>query len=324
MAKQQQNTTNVNIPEEDIIEDEYYQEPNYMEEDETGGDEEVKKLSSKINLSKNGMLIALGVVAVLIAVVLFTGKLPIPKLSLGGGGDADSGIASGLLGSYDEAAESEGGEEGGAGEDNLVDLIIKDLKDYYPDYDITNDEELEQIVAVGTMEDGQAHKLVLDYNGETVEELIGDSAIVETADGTIVEEPATPAQTEGQAQAQPDTVQVPLSEYNKYPLSKKAQPFDDEAVAASADDEYYDEEFTPSVETTTERLIVEYERLPIKGTTAMVYSKALETGEEIIFAVTLRQYANLGPKGTTVVELTRSTGYGVKTIDKVNLVKWKE
>lgn len=323
MAKQQQNTTNVQIPEEQEIIDEYYQEQNYMDEPETGGDEEVKKLSSKINLSRNGMLIAIGVVVVLIAVVLFTGKLPIPKLSLGGGGDAESGIASGLLGSYDEASEGSG-EEGGGGEDNLVDLIINDLEDYYPDYEITKDDELQQITAVGVMEDGQAHKMVLDYEGETVEELIGDSAIVENEDGTVTEQPVEPTQAEGQAQAPaPDTVQVPIAEYNKYPISKKAQPFDDAAATEGADEEYYDD-FAPSVETTTERMIVEYERLPLKGTTAMVYSKSLETGEEIIFSVTLRQYANLGTKGTTVVELTRSTGYGVKTIDKVNLVKWKE
>lgn len=294
MSKEVSNNTQVHIPAKELeIQDEFSSDGDEVGEDiPEEHSNRARELTKGINFSNKGMLIALLVVGALIVYFFFGGKLGLPSLpSFGSEEDAEQGTASEIV----------SGESGDA--DDAVSYIISDLSEYYPGYDITRDDEAQTVTALGELE-GQPHKLVLNFDGEYLEETLGDSKL--TDEGQPVEEEAVTEKGD-------DNVTIPISEFNKSSLSQPKQEY----VESNPDD-------VSEINTYGERVIVQYEKLPVLGTNLTIYSKVIETGEVIIFNVTLAQYSKLEKEGTTVLHLTRSEGNNIKVIDSVNLVNWQD
>lgn len=214
-----------------------------------------------------------------------------------------------------------------AGEE-LEDTILRELETDNPGYEIFKNED-GTINLTGEL-DGQVHSMLYSPEGELLSEVLAGQEMVEgatvhaftTKDGQIVESdvtPVAPAQPVGEAiipeyQIPEDTVLMKKTEYDKSINSLNIQTITEE----------YDENGTPYYETYTDKLIVQYEKLPIKGKIPMLYSKVIETGETIIFPVTLEQYVDIEDKGTTVVGVDVVVMHGVTSYDDIYLVEWKK
>lgn len=312
------NSSKVNIPLEEELEDEIgsnTDDGGYERNIGYNDNGKIKEGTSKMKMSPKLMLVAMGAVALVIVLIIFKDKLPLPEFNIPSASSEETteeggGGVSGMIDAFDEAGKpveggGEGGEEGAEAVDTSdpVAMMMADLQEYYPNYEIVRDDGTQTINITGIHE-GQNHKVVMDFEANILEDEL-------TPVGQSVS-------SEGGAEGEPkkDTVEVKESIYKKSLISKDVQTMS-KPVEESADG------FSEMVVTNRERVIVEYEKLPIQGKFTTLYAVVLDTGEELIFPVTLEQYATLPNKGSNVVEITRAEGYGVSTINSVDLVNWQ-
>lgn len=296
--------------EDDGSYDSFEEEAEYEEEEYEKEPSKFKQMTSSINLDpKVKVGIVVGLLAI-IGIVFFTSSSTFKE-------NDGNGVFSSLFGASEEEKEAKLLEE----KPELA--LAEELKKAYPDYAFTHDEEKKQFILAGAVETGE-HILTYDYEGTLITEMLNGKAVgaeepaEETAPATeVAEGEKAPAEGEkapaeevnkNMQEVPENSMVIKKSAYRKSTLGLPEQQIrpDDENSSAS-----------------TEKLIVNYEKLPLKGRIPLLYCRVADTKEKLIFPITIEQYMQIEDVGITVIEVEVTMAYGVTTYSYPTLVDWK-
>lgn len=307
----------------DEDDEEYSEEDDRYEEKETF----MNNLGSSMNLTgKSKMVISGLLIGAVVVILLFNpfGKKDTTEEASAEGTETETKqtFFQKLFGEKEPEEVAEGVAPEG---EELIETIMRELETDNPGYEIVVNED-GTITLTGILED-LPHIMTYSNEGELLSELHNGVELIEGAttpafttdpnqtnsDGTAVTPPVIGADIPEYTIPE-DTVLMKKDEYDKSVNSLSAQAITEE----------YDENGLPYYEMLEDRFIVQYEKLPIKGKVPMLYSRVIETGEVIIFPVTLEQYMGIEDKGTTVIGVEITKMHGVTSYDNIFLVEWKK
>lgn len=267
--------------------------------------------------NNNKFLIAVLVSAVAVLIIFFMYFNKDSSETTPSSQDGEKSFISSILSFGKDDAVSEEVTENLEGE-NLVDTIMLELQVDYPEYTIALNAETNLIEVIGVNLDGMEHSIYYSAEGVIVDELVNGTSIlnqdVDLVANTSSEAILTPEEKVAQANSKDavtgeDLVTIKLTDFNKTYLS-----LDKQQIV-----EKYNEYGGVDQENYTERLIVQYEKLPLRGKLPVIYAVVIESGEKVIFNPTLEEYMSLEQKGTTVLEVEVTKMHGVESYDRIQI-----
>lgn len=296
--------------------------------------EKMKKATSSFNFTgKNKFILLIGLIVVIGALVIFKPLSNGDNNSSEETGESTSfmGKVKSLFGKDEEPEEVQ--------EPLTEENILLQLELDNPGYTGQKTEN-GSVIMTGDFE-GQKHEIIYSPEGAILAEYM-DGALIEGEDIkaslNVTEAPAegegTGEATNGGTETTPtenppvkhedietakyeipeDKVLVNKADFNRSTLSQPIQSIS----------ETFDEDGNPLSETWRDKFIVKYEKLPLRGPSPQIFSTVIETGEKIIFPITLEQYVSIADTGTTVLEVQVTSMHGVKAYDSIILDNWKD
>lgn len=291
-----------------IEEDEYQEQITYDEDNkdvEDAKSQQMEKASKSFNLSK-GAVIATILVLTAVIIVVFVFK----PFSGEGGEGFSVGKFFGKGGSVADDVL------GGNSTKSYADSLIEYLEGY------TVEDKGDGTYLVKGEKEGKPHEMTYDSNFNMLSEKIGDTVTNYELDEETGERVPTTALTEGNVST-PETSSEIVEGDNMVKVDRWSYEHSQLGMPVTNLKLEYDENGVLIAESYDDKYIVEYTRLPIRGHTAQVHVKIMETDIQLIFNVSIDNYLKLSDSGASLITARVTEVGGQKMFSNIRFDEWK-